>query len=88
MIVCSCNRISDTQITCEVDRLIDDDKFRLLTPGVVYKALGARPRCGACLPNAACIIQNYVNGVAACAACPLRKLASAKHLHALEEQAA
>lgn len=51
MIVCSCNYITDREIISTVDQLMLDEPLRLITPAVVYKALGKRPRCGGCMPN-------------------------------------
>ena len=49
MIVCSCNVISDRDIERVVHQLRADDSNVVLTPGVVYRALGHRPQCGTCL---------------------------------------
>lgn len=61
MIVCSCNCITDRDILDTVDRLMFDEPLRLITPAVVYKALGKRPRCGGCLPNTNEIVQARVD---------------------------
>lgn len=52
MIVCSCNRISDHEIARAVDDLMMEDPVRVITPALVYRALGKRPRCGGCLSHA------------------------------------
>jgi bacterioferritin-associated ferredoxin len=57
MMVCSCNCITDHAIRATVDRLMLDRPLHLLTPVAVYKALGKRPCCGGCLPNAQQIVQ-------------------------------
>ena len=56
MMVCSCNGISCRDIANAVDDLMIEDPTRVITPGTVYRALGKRPRCGGCLPNAAELI--------------------------------
>ena len=71
MIVCSCNRVTDQQIDAQVDRLLADDMFRMLTPVVIYKGIGVRPRCGGCLPHAANLIQARAECVRSCIGCPL-----------------
>ena len=72
MIVCSCNRVTDRQIDAHVDRLLADDMLRLLTPGIVYQSIGARPRCGGCLSHASDLIQARAACVRSCVDCPLR----------------
>ena len=72
MIVCHCNRISHSDIEDGVDRLLDRDPLRLLTPVLVYRTFGKRPRCGACLPLAANLVQARAECRACCChACPL-----------------
>lgn len=61
MIVCSCNYITDREIIATVDRLMLDEPLRLITPAVVYKALGKRPRCGGCMPNTNEMVQARVD---------------------------
>ncbi|MEZ5843172.1 MAG: (2Fe-2S)-binding protein [Hyphomicrobiaceae bacterium] len=61
MIVCSCNCITDRDILETVDRLMLEEPLRLITPAVVYKALGKRPRCGGCMPNTNEIVQARVD---------------------------
>jgi bacterioferritin-associated ferredoxin len=51
MIVCSCNVVTTRQIKAAVEELVADDPDVVLTPGVVYRALGVRPQCGTCLPQ-------------------------------------
>lgn len=49
MIVCSCNVIASSEIEAAVEELIASDKDVVLTPGMVYRAIGCRPKCGSCL---------------------------------------
>jgi len=48
MIVCSCNVLARTRILAAAQALAAEDPFRPITPGRLFKALGARPNCGAC----------------------------------------
>lgn len=75
MIVCHCNRIDHREIEDACQRLEARDGKRLLTPVVVYKELGKRPRCGGCMTLAANLIQD--RRPLACPAvhvCPLAKV--------------
>lgn len=49
MIVCSCNVISDAEIEAAVEELVAGDADVVLTPGMIYRAIGVRPKCGTCL---------------------------------------
>lgn len=49
MIICSCNVISDKEIKAAVEELVGSDPDVVLTPGMVYRALCCRPKCGTCL---------------------------------------
>lgn len=49
MIVCSCNAVSSAEIEAVVEELIARDPDVVLTPGMVYRAIGVRPKCGTCL---------------------------------------
>lgn len=71
MIVCQCNAIDHVAIETAASLLAAADPWTLLTPGRVYRALGARPRCGGCLPLAASIIHARTPLAPACANCPL-----------------
>lgn len=51
MIVCSCNVISNSEIEATVEELIASDPDVVLTPGMIYRAIGCRPKCGTCLVN-------------------------------------
>ena len=48
MIVCSCNVLTDTRVLAAAEELAALDPLRPLTPGRLFKALGARPQCGTC----------------------------------------
>lgn len=50
MFVCSCNVITATDIARAIDRLRMADPALILTPGLIYRTLGCRPKCGCCLP--------------------------------------
>jgi bacterioferritin-associated ferredoxin len=47
MIVCSCNAITDTQVSS----IISETLQRLPTVGQVYTSLGHRAQCGRCAPT-------------------------------------
>lgn len=49
MIVCSCNVVSSDEIKGAVEELIASDREVVLTPGLIYRTIGCRPKCGACL---------------------------------------
>ena len=49
MIVCSCNVISSAEIEAAVEELVATDHEVVLTPGMIYRAIGCRPKCGTCL---------------------------------------
>lgn len=48
MIVCSCNVLTKTRIRETAEALAAEDPFRPITPGRLFRALGARPNCGTC----------------------------------------
>jgi bacterioferritin-associated ferredoxin len=48
MIVCSCNVLAKARILTAARMLADEDPMRPITPGRLFKALGARPNCGTC----------------------------------------
>jgi len=50
MIVCHCTGISDTDIHTAIDWMRAADPDTIITPGKLYRALGRKPDCGACLP--------------------------------------
>lgn len=51
MIICHCNVLTEVAITETIDDLIDEDPYRLITPGVVYRQLGKRGKCCGCFPR-------------------------------------
>ena len=51
MIVCSCNVISSAEIEAAVEELVGADLEVVLTPGLIYRTIGCRPKCGTCLNN-------------------------------------
>ncbi|HXF53975.1 MAG TPA: hypothetical protein VNK52_07615 [Hyphomicrobiaceae bacterium] len=72
MIVCHCNCIGSEAIEHGTTRLAEADPWRLLTPVLVYRSLGVRPRCGGCLPLAAQIIHARLASERGCGGrCPL-----------------
>lgn len=50
MIICHCQSITDHDIRAAVDWMRAADPQASVTPGKVYRALGKRADCGACLP--------------------------------------
>ena len=48
MIVCSCNVLTKESIHAAAGVLAVEDPFRPITPGRLFRALGARPQCGTC----------------------------------------
>jgi bacterioferritin-associated ferredoxin len=74
MIVCHCNRIDHREIEAAADDLTKADPWRVLTPVLVYRALGKRPRCGCCLSLAANIIHTRKLGASCCKRCPVASL--------------
>jgi bacterioferritin-associated ferredoxin len=51
MIVCSCNVVSSREIEAAVEELVASDPDVVLTPGMIYRAIGVRPKCGTCLSH-------------------------------------
>jgi len=49
MIVCSCNIVTHAEIEAVVEELVAADPEVVLTPGMIYRAIGVRPKCGTCL---------------------------------------
>ena len=68
MIVCHCNFIDHSEIERATADLRADDALAFLTPVMVYKALGKRPRCGGCLSLASSIMYSATGPN--CATCP------------------
>lgn len=49
MIVCSCNVVTSAEIEAAVEELLAGDADVVLTPGMIYRAIGVKPKCGTCL---------------------------------------
>lgn len=56
MIVCSCNVLTNARILSAAQALAATDPFRPITPGRLFRALGARPNCGTCFPTIRAIV--------------------------------
>ncbi|GAA6187852.1 (2Fe-2S)-binding protein [Litorivita sp. NS0012-18] len=50
MIICHCQRITDTDIHGAIDWMREADGSAIITPRKVYRALGKTPDCGSCMP--------------------------------------
>ena len=48
MIVCSCNVLTKTRIVATAQTLALENSMRPITPGRLFRRLGARPNCGTC----------------------------------------
>ena len=48
MIICSCNVLTGAAIVAAAKALHAEDPLRPVTPGRLFRALGARPQCGTC----------------------------------------
>lgn len=59
MIVCSCNVVSHREIEAAVEELVAGDAEVVLTPGMVYRAIGVRPKCGTCLRHVVKLIHAH-----------------------------
>lgn len=59
MIVCSCNVVSNHEINAAVEELVAADSDVVLTPGMVYRAIGVRPKCGTCMRHVADLIHAH-----------------------------
>ncbi len=49
MIVCSCQKISSSDIYDAIDWMRASDTATIITPGKIYRALGKSPECGGCM---------------------------------------
>jgi bacterioferritin-associated ferredoxin len=49
MIVCSCQRVSDSDIREAIAWMRAADPYTLITPGKIYRALGKSAECGGCI---------------------------------------
>ena len=59
MIVCSCNIITSRDIEAVIERLLADDPYAVLTPGLIYHRLGRRGRCCGCFPQVSRILVEH-----------------------------
>ena len=66
MIVCSCNVLTRARIQATAEALAAEDPFRPITPGRLFRALGARPNCGTCFS----LIRNIVADAGLTFTCP------------------
>jgi bacterioferritin-associated ferredoxin len=48
MIICSCNVLTKARIAAAAEALAREAPARPVTPGRVFRAVGARPQCGTC----------------------------------------
>jgi bacterioferritin-associated ferredoxin len=71
MIVCSCNVITMAEIRRVVRELHGGPEPTVITPGVVYRALGYRPQCGCCLGAVAKAIDQNLEGCCGTRGCKL-----------------
>lgn len=56
MIVCSCNVLTATRIRAAAEALAAEDPDRPITPGRLFRRLGAKPNCGTCFTTIRAII--------------------------------
>jgi bacterioferritin-associated ferredoxin len=56
MIVCSCSVLSKARIVETAGALAAENPGRPITPGRLFKALGARPQCGTCFATIRTIV--------------------------------
>lgn len=61
MIVCHCQHITDRDIHAAIDWMRASDRFALITPGKIYRALGKRADCGGCMPLFLATMQENAN---------------------------
>ncbi len=59
MIICSCTILTSEEIHEAVATLRTKDPFVVLTPGLIYRTLGKRPKCGDCMPLVVKTIVGY-----------------------------
>ncbi|MEM8541080.1 MAG: (2Fe-2S)-binding protein [Pseudomonadota bacterium] len=59
MIVCSCNIITKHEIEEVVRGFLEQDRWQLITVGMVYHAMRKRGKCCGCFPNAIGIIVDF-----------------------------
>ena len=61
MIVCSCNVITEKEISDVIISFLDEDEWQLVTPGKVYHAMAQRGRCCGCFPvvSLPCLVHDF-----------------------------
>ena len=66
MIVCSCNVLTKANILATAEKLAAQDPFRPITPGRLFRSLGARPNCGTCFS----VIRTIISDAGLTFTCP------------------
>ncbi len=66
MILCSCNVLTRDRITDAAMSLAVADPGRPVTPGRIFRRLGARPRCGTCFE----LVEGILRGLGLPMTCP------------------
>ena len=61
MIICSCNVITSANIQLAIERLAAADPGALITPGLVYHAMGKTPDCRGCMPNFVALVYSILD---------------------------
>ncbi len=61
MIICSCNIISSANIQLTIERLVAEDRDAMITPGMVYHAMGKKPDCRGCMPNFVALVYKILD---------------------------
>jgi bacterioferritin-associated ferredoxin len=59
MVICSCTTLTSEDIHDAVSAVRTKDPFVVLTPGLIYRTLGKRPKCGDCMPLVVKLIVGY-----------------------------
>jgi bacterioferritin-associated ferredoxin len=59
MIVCSCNIVTRRDIEGVIERILAEDPYAVLTPGLIYHRLGKRGKCGGCFPHLVRIMSEH-----------------------------
>lgn len=80
MILCSCNVLTQKRIEAAAAELARTEPDRPVTPGRIFKRLGARPQCGSCFD----LIRQVVREQGITVTCP-EPLGSAGDLDADDE---
>ena len=83
MIVCSCNVLTGDRILAAAETLAREDSGRPVTPGRLFRALGARPQCGTCFPTVRRIVADA--GIAFTCPEPLASVADEDEVLTVDE---